>query len=295
MVKKILFSAKKDDEIIQKVIMELKLLSNIEIISHEPTQNYFTISKMYDLFHELDFIIAKVANENSINLLYFAQLYGICTLHDLNSVLICKNKYALDLYLRKILENHSSEFKGIKLPRSWNHNPINKTAFKTWIIKHIPVVIKSHYQHDQYNRFNFLVRSEEDINYFYERYSQFIFYDVYVQEFIECDGIDRKIYMIGDEVFGIKRENPIYLFLRENPNDIDINDLKRKKYEVPDNIRKIAKILAMELKLKLFGFDLVKDKNNNYYLLDLNEFPGFKGIDNASLKLIKYFRNLVIS
>ncbi len=293
MVKKVLFSAKRDDEVIQNVIFGLKKIQDVEIIYHDPAEDYFKISKIRKQFQDINFIFVKVANENSLNLLYFAELYQIPTLHDLASVLICKNKFALDLYLRNIMASQPEIFKNVKMPRSWNQNPMNRPYFKQWILKHLPVVIKSHYQQDQHNRFNFLVNSEEEIDYFYERYSEFIYYDVYIQEFIECDGMDRKIYVIGDEIFGIKRENPIYFFLREHPNNIDVNTLKRERLDVPNNIKEISRILAKRLNLKLFGFDLVSNNNEVFFLLDLNEFPGYKDVENATTNLINLFKNII--
>ncbi|MHA1688727.1 MAG: ATP-grasp domain-containing protein [Promethearchaeota archaeon] len=295
MKKKILFSVKRGHEIIDRVIEGLNSLSNIKLIVHDPTKEYFNIARMNNILSNHDFIIVKVANQNSLNLLYYAKLHGIRTLHDLNSVLICKNKFILDMYLRKILETCGPQFENIHLPTSWNHNLINKIEFREWIIEYMPVVIKSNYQHDPYNRFNFLVRKKEEIDYFYERYSSFITNDVYLQEFIECDGYDRKIYVIGEEIFGIKRENPIYFFLREHPENIDINELKRESFSVPSKIKNLARFLGRELKLKLFGFDLIQKSKGEYYLLDLNEFPGFKGIQNISTKLITFFKNLFLS
>ncbi|GAH73524.1 unnamed protein product, partial [marine sediment metagenome] len=108
----------------------------------------------------------------------------------------------------------------------------------------------------------------------------------YVQEFIKCDGIERKIYVIGDKVFGIKRENPIYIYLRDKPENIDVGLIEREKFEITKDILSLSKILSKELNLKIFGFDLVKPiDNDKYYLIDLNDFPSFKGIPMAELEL----------
>ena len=158
----------------------------------------------------------------------------------------------------------------------------------------MPIVIKSHYQHDKYNRFNFLVQKIEEVDKFSDRYHQFLYYDVYVQEFIECDGIERKIYIVGDKVFGIKRENPIYKFLREKPEDIDVSLLEREKFDITEEIKKLSKILSTELNLKIFGFDLVRPINQDlYYLIDLNDFPSFKGISNIENELKNFIQKYV--
>ena len=45
--------------------------------------------------------------------------------------------------------------------------------------------------------------------------------------------------------------------------------------------------------LKIFGFDLIKpvDKDQ-YYLIDLNDFPGFRGIEGVEDVFIKYLKSL---
>ncbi|GAG79048.1 unnamed protein product, partial [marine sediment metagenome] len=105
------------------------------------------------------------------------------------------------------------------------------------------------------------------------------------------------VYVIGDKAFGIIRENPIYIFLREKPNNINVDTIKRKEFKISEEIRELAEILSKELNLKIFGFDLIKliDKDR-FYLIDLNDFPGFRGIKNVenalSSYLVEYIRNL---
>jgi glutathione synthase/RimK-type ligase-like ATP-grasp enzyme len=117
---------------------------------------------------------------------------------------------------------------------------------------------------------------------------------VYVQKFIGCDGIERKIYVIGDKVFGIKRENPIYKFMREKPDHIDVSLMEREKFEVTKEIVKLANVLSAELNLKIFGFDLVRPVDKDlYYLIDLNDFPSFNGIPHVENELKDFIMNYV--
>ena len=290
MPKKVIFSARKDHDVIQNVEELLKKSKDIEFTFHDPTKQFFYLSRMPKTFKEADLYIIKVRNDSSVDLLHFAQIYGIKCLHDVNTVLTCKNKIALDYALRNIFAKNKTKLKNISLAQSWNQNAKNLARFKKWGTPKIPIVIKSHSQHDKYNRFTFLVKKETDFDTFYEKYKHLIYYDVYVQKFVECDGIDRKIYVIGDKVFGIKRENPIYLYMRENPPKIDVDTIQRSEFKPSVDMISLAKILAKELELKIFGFDLIKPlkSSDRYYLIDLNDFPGFKGIKNASKILADY-------
>ncbi len=297
MAKKIVLSAKKEHDVIKNVIKKLKEIQNINLILHDPTEDFLNLEDLHNQFGDADFIIAKVASDCSIDLLHFAKLYKIPTLHDIDTVLTCKNRVALDQVLRRIFNKYSKELENFLLPKSWTHSLININRFKEWASSRLPIVIKSHYQHDKYNRFNFLVQKIEEVDKFCKIYSKFLYYDVYIQKFVECDGIELKVYMIGDKIFGIKRENPIYIFLRDKPRSIDVETIKRVKFKVPDDMKNLAKVLAKELNLKIFGFDLVKPLNQDgYFLIDLNDFPGFRGInniDNVMADFIKKYLNLI--
>ncbi|MBY9020030.1 MAG: hypothetical protein KGD67_03155 [Candidatus Lokiarchaeota archaeon] len=296
-MKKVVFSARQDHEIIAGVSKKLKQNPDIEVSFHDPTKNFFNLSRMPKSISQSDFIIVKVRNECSIDLLHYAKLHKIPTLHSVDTVLMCKNKISLDYALRRVFKKYAQIKKKILLPNSWNNNLADLSKFKNWALPKLPIVIKSHYQHDKYNRFNFLVRKIEEVNEFCKNYKDFLYYDVYIQKFIECDGFERKVYVIGDKVFGIIRENPIYIFLRDKPKKIEVDSIKRKEFKISEEIRELGRILSKELNLKIFGFDLIKlaDKEH-YYLIDLNDFPGFRGIrdvkNTLSSYLLEYIRNL---
>jgi glutathione synthase/RimK-type ligase-like ATP-grasp enzyme len=294
MVKSVIFSARQDHEVIKKLINKFKKVKEFDLILHDPTKDFFCLSEMSDHFKNADLIIVKVRNECSIDLLHFAKLYNIPTLHDVDTVINCMNKIALDYRLRKVLYEHKKHLEKFLMPDSWNQSLSDVDKFKEWALPKLPIVIKSHHQHDKYNRFNFLVQNIEEVDKFCKMYKEFLSYDVYVQKFIECDGIERKIYVIGDKVFGIKRENPIYKFLREKPDHIDVNLIEREKFEITKDIIKLSEFLSTELNLKIFGFDLVRPVDQDlYYLIDLNDFPSFKGIPNIENVFVSFIKNYV--
>ena len=294
--RKIIFSAQQDHEVISQLINNLKRIEDFELVLHDPQREFFCLANMPAFFKKADIIIVKVRNECSTDILHFAKLYNIPILHDIDSVLLCKNKIALDYALRKILADHKKNLQNFLMPNSWNQTLSDVNKFKEWALPNLPIVIKSHYQHDKYNRFNFLVQKIEEVDKFCEMYKQFLYYDVYVQKFISCDGFERKVYVIGDNVYGIKRENPIYIYLREDSNKIDVNLIEREEFEITEDIVKLSQILSKELNLKIFGFDLVKPiSQDKLYLIDLNDFPSFKGIPNIENVLSKFIKDYVLA
>ena len=293
MPKNIVFSVR-EHEVMKSVIKKLKTVSDVNLYFHDPTKTFFNLSRMPKSINEADLIIVKVRNDCSIDLLHFAAINKIPTLHSVNTVLTCKNKISLDYALRRVFKKNPQIKKHFALPNSWNNNITDVQKFKKWATPKLPIVLKSHYQHDKYNRFNFLVRKIEEVDTFCEKHKHLLYYDLYIQKFIECDGFERKIYVIGDKTFGIIRENPIYIYLKKKPDNIDVDTIKRKEFKITKEIHNLAQILSKEMNLKIFGFDLIQPVNSNkYYFIDLNDFPGFRGIKNIENILSNYLINFI--
>ncbi len=293
---RVVFSARQSHEVIFEVMNKLKEVEEINLILHDPTKEFFSLSEMPKSFMEADLIIVKVRNECSLDLLHFAKIHNIPTLHDISTVLMCKNKIALDYALRKAIKNHSGKLEKFLMPNSWNQSLRDVKIFKEWALPKLPIVIKSHYQHDKYNRFNFLVQKIDEVDIFCEKFKTFLYYDVYIQKFIECDGYERKIYVIGDKVYGIKRENPIYIYLREKPEKINTDLIEREEFEITEEIVNLSQILSKELDLKIFGFDLIQPINQDkLYLIDLNDFSGFRGIPNIENMLMNFIKEYALA
>lgn len=287
----ILISAKCDLPLIQRIIKKLEGIPELILDFHDPIRDSINLKNYYKNLKNFDLMVVKVGGESSIDLLHMAKLYNIPTLNDISSVLLCKNKIALDNTLRHVFNKYRKEFNQFFLPNSWIHpSPLKDLKnFKNWASPRLPLVFKSHDQHNEFFRFNFLAREENEIDDFILSKKDFLYFDLYIQEFIECDGIDRKVYVVGDKMFGIQRENPIYIYLREKPESIDVEEIERQSFKLTEEIKKLSKILSNELNLNIFGFDLVKPLDRDgYYLLDLNDFPGFSGVDNVEEVIVDY-------
>ncbi len=289
--KHILISAKCDIPLIKNIIKKLEDINGLRLDYHDPIKDSINLKGFYQKLKDYDLIITKVGGESSIDLLYMAKLFNIHTINNLSSILLCKNKIALDSALRNAFEKHKKDIKDFNLPNSWIHpSPLKDLKhFKEWATPKLPLVFKSHDQHNEFFRFNFLARDRNEIDDFILSKKDFLYFDLYIQEFIECDGIDRKVYVIGDKMYGVQRENPIYIYLREKPESINVEEIERKSFILDDNIKNLSKILSKELNLNIFGFDLVKPLHKTgYYLLDLNDFPGFRGIKGIDQVIVEY-------
>ncbi|MFX1353026.1 MAG: hypothetical protein ACFFGP_03610, partial [Promethearchaeota archaeon] len=153
MVKKIIFSARQDHEVITRLIDELRKIQDFDLFIHDPKKDFFNLSDMPASFKKANLIIVKVRNECSIDLLHYAKIHKIPTLHNVDTVLMCKNKIALDYALRNTFSKNPYVNRYFSLPMSWNQNVSNISEFKRWAAHKLPIVIKSHYQHDKFNRY----------------------------------------------------------------------------------------------------------------------------------------------
>lgn len=91
-----------------------------------------------------------------------------------------------------------------------------------------------------------------------------------VQERIDHDGFDRKLYVVGDEVAGILRRWPP-------------TSLKEKlgvRFVPALHLRNLALAAARALGLEVCGVDVVEGASGPA-IVDINAFPGFKGVPRA--------------
>jgi len=284
-----MISAKQEHSVIKNLIQKFKDESQLSLKLHNPNKDYLDLKNLDKFFDSIDLMVVKVGGDSSIDLLHYAKIHSIPTIQNVDAVLLCKNKVALDHALRNIFNQNNYLNNNFALALSWTYSLNDIENFIQWSEDKLPIVLKSHYQHEEYNRFNFLMREPREIYTFLDLYGKYLFTDLYIQKFIECDGIDRKVYVIGDKVCGVKRENPIYIYLREHPMSIDVDEIETKPYEISKSVRDLALLLSKELGLKLFGFDLIKaNDEDKYYLIDLNDFPGFRGVNNASNLIFEF-------
>jgi len=80
------------------------------------------------------------------------------------------------------------------------------------------------------------------------------------------DGIDRKIYVAGDRVFGL---------LKRWPRDADAVPFTPKAA-----MHDLARRAGAALGLEIFGIDLV-GMDGRFAIVDVNAFPGFRGVTGA--------------
>jgi ribosomal protein S6--L-glutamate ligase len=97
------------------------------------------------------------------------------------------------------------------------------------------------------------------------------------QRYHERQGRDRKIYCIGGHLFGVKRVWPARTYTEK----------LGEPFTVSAELRDIASRTAAAIGSDLFGIDVVIS-GDRPFVVDVNPFPGFKGVPDAALRLADY-------
>jgi ribosomal protein S6--L-glutamate ligase len=100
---------------------------------------------------------------------------------------------------------------------------------------------------------------------------------VFAQRYHEPEGRDRKIYVIGGQVFGVKRVWPVRSF----------EDKLGEPFTITPELREIALRCGTAFGLELYGLDIIIS-DGRPYVVDISSFPGFKGVPDAALRLADY-------
>ena len=93
-----------------------------------------------------------------------------------------------------------------------------------------------------------------------------------VEQFVEHDGNDRKLYVAGDTVLGLLK-----------PSTLTQGHVTRgRRFPVPALLRDLALEATAALDLHLAGIDVVEDQEARPWVVDVNEFPGYRSVEGAA-------------
>lgn len=99
----------------------------------------------------------------------------------------------------------------------------------------------------------------------------------FVQEFLKTSGHDLKVYVIGNKVFGLKRKFPASSFSEKLGSPTKISP----------EVESLALRIGALFNLQIYGIDFV-ESSDGVYVIDVNYFPGFIGVANATTVLADY-------
>lgn len=100
---------------------------------------------------------------------------------------------------------------------------------------------------------------------------------LFVQRYHQPEGRDYKIYRIGNSSFGVRRVWPART----------LEDKLGEAFELTPSMVEISERCGEAFGIDLYGLDIVISGGREY-VVDINTFPGFKGVPDAGLRLAEY-------
>jgi RimK family alpha-L-glutamate ligase len=116
---------------------------------------------------------------------------------------------------------------------------------------------------------------------------------LYLQEFIEHEGYDLRLLVIGDQVLGMRRRNP--MDWRTNIS----RGAEGEPLDLTDGLADLARRAAAAIGAPLAGVDLLPGRDGTLYAIEVNAVPGWRAlarvvnVDVAALvlRLVEQQRN----
>jgi ribosomal protein S6--L-glutamate ligase len=100
-----------------------------------------------------------------------------------------------------------------------------------------------------------------------------------VQQYIDGSGEDLKVYVVGDDVFAVRKPFSELSFTEPGT-----------PCPVSDELRRIALGAGRALGLGLYGLDMI-ESDDGPVVVDVNYFPGYKGVPNVAPLLADYIES----
>lgn len=274
-----------------EIIKTLKNKTNNFLVM-SPEINELDLEKII-LIDEKALFLIKPNHPNTLNICKILQKYEANTINPIFTTLFFKNKWNIFNSLKILFEDENTPLNIInhfEIPRTWylksepDLNEEEKSEFfkdlKDSFENKFPLIAKHPINHIGYH-FVCLISTYEELL----KLENLIFTSgLILQEFVGSTAEIIKCYCIGNQIFSFKQKGFMQKFneLSDSIEQLSIeNKPSKQNFETPLVIEELIKFLKVKYDIKLFGVDLIEHGKDLYYLVDINDFPGFRGIKNA--------------
>ncbi len=216
-----------------------------------------TVTLADDLRVEHDVYVLKSHTELSLSLAGILDARGAITLNPYRSCTTAQNKIVASQRLRAA---------GIPAPRSWVTGDVEQ--MRAWI-EDGPLIVKPYQGHRGAGVQ--ILRTPEDVASVTLPPSP-----VLIQQFVPGPGEDLKVYVVGDEVFAVRK-----------PFSANSFAVPGRPCRVSSEIRRIARRCGEAFGLGLYGIDVIEGADGPM-VVDLNYFPGYKGVPGVAPRIADY-------
>jgi ribosomal protein S6--L-glutamate ligase len=235
-------------------VFDLLERRGFEIESSIPEE---TITRPDRLLVEHDLYLLKSHTELSLSLAGVLAAQGARLLNPYESCLAAQDKIVASRRLRAA---------GVPVPRVWVTGELERLGP---VVAERPLVVKPYRGHRGIDVT--VVRSTADLAALGRPAVPML-----VQEHIDGPGEDLKVYVVGTEVFAVRKPFSPTSFTRPGrPCDVD------------GELREVARSCGRALGLGLYGLDVIEGPEGPV-VVDVNTFPGYKGVPDVAPLIADY-------
>ena len=211
-----------------------------------------TLTALGDMARDHDLYLLKSYTELSLSLAGVLDARGARSINPFAGCMAARNKIVCYQVLREA---------GIPAPHSWTTSDL---SLLKPLLQRFPLIVKPNmgWRGEGVR----LVRTEKELAGMPQPSGP-----VLIQEYIENDGHDLRLYIAGDRVFGI----------RKRFSDTSYS-VPGEPVEVSPEIREIALRCGRAFGLQLYGLDIIEGADGPR-VVDVNYFPGYKGVPDAAV------------
>jgi ribosomal protein S6--L-glutamate ligase len=98
---------------------------------------------------------------------------------------------------------------------------------------------------------------------------------LYIQEYIDHEGFDLRLFVLGSRVLGMRRRNP--LDWRTNVS----RGAATEAFEPNERLRELALRAASAVGAPIAGVDLLPSKSGELYAIEVNAVPGWQALSRT--------------
>jgi ribosomal protein S6--L-glutamate ligase len=244
---------------IMAAAFELLAARQIQVSVHFPEDELLCLN---DFTPNADVYVLKSDTELALSLALSAERLGARVLNRASASLLAKDKILAAATLARA---------GLPAPRSLAAAQAGQLA--THLVK--PLILKPH---RGYHGAGVAVATAPDDLPGPEAYPE----AVLAQEYLAHARLDLKVFVIGDEVFGVRKAFAGDSFLRAG-----------EPTALTPEIEGLARRCGQAFGLELYGLDIAEDPERGPQIIDVNYFPGYRGVPNAARKIADYITGVV--
>ncbi len=226
-------------------------------------------------YPQANLYLLKSHARQALGLAHFLEQRGALVVNSWASSLACQDRVLMSQRMEEahLPWPHTEYFSSIGSLLSQS-NLLSRLAF--------PLMIKSHYSYrgDLVSKIN----SIEDLQSLAPQWGK---EPVIIQKFVAGDGWDVKLWVIDQQIFAARRRTPL---LANAPKE----DIPLQFEELPEDWVHMALAIGSVFDLCLYGVDLLVSEEGPV-IVDVNSFPGFRGVPGASDALVGLIERLCYS